>query len=437
MHEGQLDLVALELAEALGEGLERAGDVGLQHEVERGRFAGLDLLEDVLEAGATRHAGGLPAQVGHAVPVLALLGDGAGRLLVGGHHEAVAGLGDVVQAEDLHGHGRPGLLDLLAEVVDQRPHATPGRAGHEGLADLEGAALHEDVGDGAAADVEVRLEDDAGGAAVGVGPEVLDVGHKEERLEEVVHAVAGEGRHRDHLDVAAPVLGDQAVLGELLLHAVGLGLLAVDLVDGHHDRGARRLGVVEGLDGLGHHAVVGRHHQHDDVGGLGAAGPHGGERLVARGVDEGDEAAVLDGLVGTDVLRDAAGLAGDHVGVADLVEQLRLAVVDVAHDRDDRGPGHSVLVIVLEQVLDAEHLLEVDLLLLAGVDQPDGAPISSANSSICSSLSDCVAVTISPICMRKRTTSAAVRFSLGPSSCGVDDRSSTTSPSGTGASVGV
>ena len=35
-------------------------------------------------------------------------------------------------------------------------------------------------------------------------------------------------------------------------------------------------------------------------------------------------------------LGDATGLAGDHVGVADLVEQLRLAVVDVAHDRDDR-----------------------------------------------------------------------------------------------------
>ena len=82
-------------------------------------------------------------------------------------------------------------------------------------------------------------------------------------------------------------------------------------------------------------------------------------------------------------------------------------------------------------------LLELDLLLLAGVDEADrSAPICSANSSICSSLSDCVAVTISPSCMRKRTTSAAVRFSLGPSSCGVELRSMTTSPSGTGASDG-
>ena len=65
------------------------------------------------------------------------------------------------------------------------------------------------------------------------------------------------------------------------------------------------------------------------------------------------------------------------------------------------------------------------------------APISAANSSIMSSVSDCVAVTISPCCSRKRTTSAAVRFSLGPSSWGVDAALDDDSPSGTGASAGV
>ena len=65
------------------------------------------------------------------------------------------------------------------------------------------------------------------------------------------------------------------------------------------------------------------------------------------------------------------------------------------------------------------------------------APISAANSSIISSVSDCVAITISPCCSRKRTTSAAVRFSFGPSCWGVESRSTTISPSGTGAFAGV
>src|SRR5690606_39294992 len=117
-----------------------------------------------------------------------------------------------------------------------------------------------------------------------------------------------------------------------------VGVVAVDLVDRHHDRHIRSAGVVDGLDGLGHDAVVGRDHKHHHVGGIGAAGPHGGERLVTGGVDEGDRLVVLDHLVGTDVLGDAAGLARLHVGVADAVEQLGLAVVDVTHDGDDRGP---------------------------------------------------------------------------------------------------
>ena len=109
VHEGQLDLVALELLEALGERLERAGGVGLEQDVERGDVAALDLLEDVLETGAAGDAGGLATEVGDAVPVLALLGDRAGRLLVGGDHEAVAGVGHVVEAEHLHGHRRARL----------------------------------------------------------------------------------------------------------------------------------------------------------------------------------------------------------------------------------------------------------------------------------------------------------------------------------------
>jgi hypothetical protein len=39
------------------------------------------------------------------------------------------------------------------------------------------------------------------------------------------------------------------------------------------------------------HAVVGRDDEHHDVGDLGAAGAHRGERRVARGVDERDAAA--------------------------------------------------------------------------------------------------------------------------------------------------
>ena len=52
-------------------------------------------------------------------------------------------------------------------------------------------------------------------------------------------------------------------------------------------------------------------------------------------------------LVGADVLRDAAGFTRNHVGLANGVEQARLAVVDVAHDGDDGCTCTQIVVDIL------------------------------------------------------------------------------------------
>ena len=134
------------------------------------------------------------------------------------------------------------------------------------------------------------------------------------------------------------------------------------------------------LDGLRHDAVVRRHHEDGDVRGLRAAGTHGGERLVARGVEEGDLlAADLHG-VGADVLGDAARLARGDAGLADVVQQRGLAVVDVAHDGDDRRTGEEVLlgildVLVLEGVLGGLGQLHFQLHAELGANQLRGVEV--------------------------------------------------------------
>jgi len=74
--------------------------------------------------------------------------------------------------------------------------------------------------------------------------------------------------------------------------------------------------VVDGLQGLRLHAIVGGDDQDGDVRDLRPAGAHGGEGFVAGGVQEGDLAAILLYLVGADVLGDATHLGGDDVGLA-------------------------------------------------------------------------------------------------------------------------
>ena len=196
-----------------------------------------------------------------------------------------------VEAQDLDQHRRPGRLDRLATVVEQRARPAPLGAGHDDVADPQRAALHQHRRHHAAAPVELGLDDRAVRLAVRVGPEIEQLGLELHRLDQLVEVGALDGAHRHRQDVAAELLEHDVVAQELLLHPVGIGVRPVDLVDRHDHRHSGGLGVADRLDGLRHHAVVGRHHQDDDVGHRGAAGAHRREGGVARGVDEGDRPA--------------------------------------------------------------------------------------------------------------------------------------------------
>src|SRR5262249_32507757 len=96
---------------------------------------------------------------------------------------------------------------------------------------------------------------------------------------------------------------------------------------------------------------------------------HRGEGLVPGGVDERDlPFLAVDlgvGLVRADVLGDPAGLVRHQVRVPDRVEQLGLAVVDVAHNGHHRRAGHEVAcgARVLAE-LDVEGLQQLAVLFL-------------------------------------------------------------------------
>ena len=82
-----------------------------------------------------------------------------------------------------------------------------------------------------------------------------------------------------------------------------------------------------------------------------------GQLLLAFGVGERNG-------VGADVLGDAAGFAGRHVGLADDIEQAGLAVVNMTHDRHDRRARDEVF----------EFVIHVQLHCLSrSMDQPAAA----------------------------------------------------------------
>ena len=94
--------------------------------------------------------------------------------------------------------------------------------------------------------------------------------------------------------------------------------------------------MAECLKSLRHESVVGRDDQNNDVGDIRSACSHGRESGMTRCVDEGDGVSLPIDRVGTDTLGDSTRFSGGDLGAADGIEQGGLAVVDMAHEGDDR-----------------------------------------------------------------------------------------------------
>src|SRR5829696_2154909 len=309
-------LADLDLHQRVLERLDRSGAVALEDQVELLDLALLEHPVQVVQRDAAPGAGQLRVALARLPP----LGDLPGDPVLLDDEEVVAGAGHGGEAEHLHRPGWGRLGELAPVLVEHRPDPPEGVAGDDRVADVQRAPLDQHGRHRAAAAVEVRLDGDALRVLVGIGPQVeRGVRGEQHGLQQVVDADPLPGGDVDEHRVAAVLLGHQPVLGELLTDLGRVGPLLVDLVDRDHDRHLGGLGVVERLDRLGHDAVVGGDDQDDDVGDLRASGTHRGERLVTRGVDEGDRALVVlqlgDDLVGADVLGDATGLARHDVRV--------------------------------------------------------------------------------------------------------------------------
>ena len=287
--------------------------------------------------------------------------------------EVVAGIGRARQTEHLSRHRRARFFDRLPEFIEHCADAAKLFAREHDVTDLQATLLDQHRGHRTAALLEARLDHDTSRRTDrhGLSSRTSDCSTK--RFEQRIYAGAGVRGDVDKDRVAAPGLRDHLVLGEFVPHPVRVGRGLVDLVDRHHQRYAGCLGMLDRFDGLRHDAVVCRHHQDHDVRDLGAARAHRGKGRVAGRVEECDLALVHFHHVGADMLGNATGLAVGDMGRADVVEQGRLAVIDMTHDRDHRRPRqwltlglgglcHHVLELIFFEQFDlVAHLFDHDL----------------------------------------------------------------------------
>ena len=91
------------------------------------------------------------------------------------------------------------------------------------------------------------------------------------------------------------------------------------------------------LNRLRFNTVVRGDHEDDDVRCLRSARSHRGKCRMAWRVEEGDAALFGVDMISADMLRDTTCLTGRDLGASNIVEQRGLAVIDMPHNRNNRG----------------------------------------------------------------------------------------------------
>ncbi len=279
------------------------------------------------------------------------------------HVETISGLRNVVGAENLAGLARLDLRQGLPALAQNGAHLAVGHAHQESVPHLEGPLVDKNGEHHAAARLLLGLDHGPAGGALGTGLQFQHLGLQVNHVQKMIDADAllrGDGRAKI---LPAEFLDGDAVLQQFLLDPIGLGIGQIDLVHRHDQGHSGGLGMADRFHRLGHDTVIGRHDENHDVGDLGATGAHGRERRMARRVEEGDRTASGLNRIGADVLGDPAGLARDHVGLANVVEQRGLAVIHMAHDGDHRRPVGQILILDLALFQDLLAVLADELQL--------------------------------------------------------------------------
>src|SRR6185503_2848250 len=186
------DLAGLDFLERLDDGFDGALGIGFDDDLEHlgGGFG--ESLEKVFEGDFG------PLFLGS--DGFGFFGPGlrqfAGRPVVFKDAEFGAGFGHAVQAKYFYRNGRARLFEALAVFIDERAHAPVVLAANHRVAHLQRAFTDEDRGRGATG-FEAGFDDIAARTPIGVGLELQEVGPQDDHLQQMWHALLGQGGNLD------------------------------------------------------------------------------------------------------------------------------------------------------------------------------------------------------------------------------------------------
>ena len=232
-------------------------------------------------------------------------------------------------------------------VVGHGPYSSHRCSRNKNVSGFERTVLHQKCRNRSLALIQPCLDNGTLCQLIGVSFKLFDLCHKQYIFKQIIYSHSGLCGNRHSDNVAAPLLNDQVVLGELLFYPVGICGILIHFVYGNDYGNACCLCMVYGLYRLGHDTVIGCNYEYSYIRNVCASCSHGGKSLMSRGIKESYLLALVCYLISTDMLSDTACLTVGNVSVSYLIKDRCLTVVNVTHNNYNRASWLEVLCLVL------------------------------------------------------------------------------------------
>ena len=127
------------------------------------------------------------------------------------------------------------------------------------------------------------------------------------------------------------------MLQEVRFDLLRIRIIAIHFIDSDNNRRICRLGIFNGFNRLRHDAIISCHYKDDNIHRLCATSSHFRESRVTRRIKDRNLFSRFQlKLIGTNMLGDTARFARRHIGCPQSIQQGRLAVINMSHNRNHR-----------------------------------------------------------------------------------------------------
>ncbi len=215
---------------------------------------------------------------------------------------------------------------------------------------MQSTILHQHGGNWTAAFVKASLNDNSLGCTIRICFQFFHIGNQQNHFQQIFDPGLLLCRNTDTGDIAAPFLRHNIVFCQFFHNVLRIRTGLIHFVNCNNDADLCCFCMMDCLNRLRHDTIIRSNDQNRDICCHGTAGTHCRKSLMAGRIQKGNHSSVHIHLIGTNMLRNAAGFTFCDIGMTNSIQQTGFTMVNMTHDHDNRRTRDQVFLFVITVV---------------------------------------------------------------------------------------